>query len=68
MSREERMNQGRRRALLALLGLAALATWGTPREALAFPDKPIRVIVPTAAGGSISAGRRFRSSNVISPA
>jgi tripartite-type tricarboxylate transporter receptor subunit TctC len=45
------MTQARWRALIALLGIAA-AAWAGPREALAFPDKPIRVIVPTAAGGS----------------
>jgi tripartite-type tricarboxylate transporter receptor subunit TctC len=45
------MTQGRRRALIALLGIAA-ASWTGPREALAFPEKPIRVIVPTGAGGS----------------
>jgi putative tricarboxylic transport membrane protein len=45
------MTQGRRCALIALLGIAAVS-WTGPRAALAFTDKPIRVIVPTAAGGS----------------
>jgi tripartite-type tricarboxylate transporter receptor subunit TctC len=41
----------RRRGLIALLGIA-VAAWAGAEDAHAFPEKPIRVIVPTAAGGS----------------
>lgn len=43
--------QFKRRMLAVVFGLTVLATTA-PRDALAYPDKPIRVIVPTAAGGS----------------
>lgn len=41
-----------RRHILTLLGVAAVAAMAAAPPALAYPDKPLRVIVPTAAGGS----------------
>lgn len=46
-------HQPTRRAILGSLGVTLLPTWATPvlAEGSAFPNRPIKVIVPWAAGG-----------------
>ncbi len=44
------MDSGRRAAMAAMLGAAALGFLPLPAAAQAWPDKPIRIIVPYAAG------------------
>jgi tripartite-type tricarboxylate transporter receptor subunit TctC len=56
----------RRRSLLALLGAAALPQAGRAQTP-AFPDRPVRVVIPVAPGGSLDIlGRTF--ARAISPA